>query len=81
MYSFFTVLVLYIGHTSWNYDDQVAWGKMEGCEVANTGKRQSPIDIQTCLVKINGDLTPLKFEVSYMCRCTVLHGKLQACLA
>ena len=68
-------MIIYTGRTSWNYDDQGAWGKVEGWEVANIGKRQSPIDIQTRLVKTNRDLTPLKLEVSYTCASTVLHGK------
>lgn len=46
----------------WNYDDQSAWGKVHGWEVANIGKRQSPIDIQTAAVRVNEDLTPIQLE-------------------
>ena len=48
----------------WTYKDQSAWGNVPGWEVASTGKRQSPINIDTADVVINGDLTPLKMEVS-----------------
>ena len=70
-------MIIYTGHTSWNYDDQVAWGRVKGWEVANIGKRQSPIDIQTRLVKTNQDLTPLQLEVSYTSARTILHEKLK----
>jgi carbonic anhydrase len=48
----------------WTYDDQSAWGEVPGWEVANTGKRQSPINIQTADVVPNSNLTSLKLEVS-----------------
>ena len=34
--------------------------------MANTGKRQSPIDIQTSVVTINKDLKALEFKVSHL---------------
>ena len=48
---------------SWNYEDQEAWGKVKGWEVASSGKRQSPIDIDTHLVRTNKHLKPLVLQV------------------
>ena len=48
----------------WNYKDQSAWGKVPGWEVSATGKRQSPIHIETKNLVVNNILTPLKMEVS-----------------
>lgn len=48
---------------SWNYEDQAAWGKVKGWEVAGSGTRQSPIDIDTSLVRTNKHLKPLVLQV------------------
>lgn len=46
-----------MAHITWSYHDQDQWGG-----TCKTGKKQSPIDIETQAVKKDMELSPLKFN-------------------